>query len=69
MITRMELVRVIKGPGAMSFGPQTVGGAIDLVTRSIPADDGGGIDLAIGQYGYGKLHGFFGGEHRRDRAT
>ena len=41
LITRMELVRVIKGPGAISFGPQTVGGAIDLVTRAIPADEDG----------------------------
>ena len=36
LITRMDMVRVIKGPGAVSFGPQTVGGAIDLVTRPIP---------------------------------
>ena len=41
LITRMELVRVIKGPGAVSFGPQTIGGAIDLVTRSIPGRRGG----------------------------
>ena len=41
LITRMELVRVIKGPGAISFGPQTVGGAIDLVTRGIPRRRGG----------------------------
>ena len=37
----MELVRVIKGPGAVSFGPQTVGGAIDLVTRAHPRRRGG----------------------------
>jgi Fe(3+) dicitrate transport protein len=60
LITRMELVRVIKGPGAIVFGPNTIGGAIDLVTRSIPGDEAGGIDLATGQYGYGKVHGFFG---------
>jgi outer membrane receptor for Fe3+-dicitrate len=29
----MESVRIIKGPGAIMFGPQTVGGAIDFVTR------------------------------------
>jgi Fe(3+) dicitrate transport protein len=65
LITRMELVRVIKGPGAVSFGPQTIGGAIDLVTRSIPADEAGAIDLAAGQYGYGKLHGWFGASTAR----
>jgi Fe(3+) dicitrate transport protein len=61
LITRMEMVRVIKGPGAVSFGPQTVGGAIDLVTRGIPAGDGGGaLDLAAGSFGYGKVHGYYG---------
>ena len=54
LITRMELVRVIKGPGAISFGPQTVGGAIDFVTRAIPADETGAVDVAVGGYGYGK---------------
>jgi Fe(3+) dicitrate transport protein len=65
LITRMELVRVIKGPGAVSFGPNTIGGAIDLVTRSIPAEEAGMIDLATGMYGYGKLHGAFGASTAR----
>jgi Fe(3+) dicitrate transport protein len=65
LITRMELVRVVKGPGAVSYGPQTIGGAIDLVTRSIPGDEAGAIDLATGQYGYGKAHGYFGGSTGR----
>ncbi|MDZ4694976.1 MAG: TonB-dependent receptor [Deltaproteobacteria bacterium] len=60
LITRMSQVRVIKGPGAISFGPQTVGGALDLVTRSAPSDTTAGIDLGGGQYGYGKTHGYFG---------
>jgi Fe(3+) dicitrate transport protein len=60
LITRMEAVRVIKGPGAVSFGPQTVGGALDLVTRRIPENLTAGIDLAGGQYSYGKAHGHFG---------
>jgi len=60
LVTRMELVRVIKGPGSVSFGPQTVGGAIDLVTRGIPAGESGGLDLAAGGFGYGKVHGHYG---------
>jgi Fe(3+) dicitrate transport protein len=60
LITRMQQVRVIKGPAALVYGPQTVGGAIDLVTRPIPYDASGVVDLAIGQYGYGKLHGYYG---------
>jgi Fe(3+) dicitrate transport protein len=65
LITRMELVRVVKGPGAVSFGPQTIAGAIDLVTRPIPADEAGAIDLAAGAYGYGKLHGYYGASTAR----
>jgi Fe(3+) dicitrate transport protein len=65
LITRMEMVRVIKGPGAVSFGPQTVGGAIDLVTRGIPGAENGGIDIGVGQYGYGKMHGYYGASTAR----
>lgn len=57
---RMTQVDVVKGPAAIQYGPQTVGGAIDLTTRGMPARQKGGIDLALGQYGYGKLHGHFG---------
>ena len=60
LITRIEQVRVIKGPGAVSFGPQTVGGAIDLVTRSIPASPVARVDLAAGQYWYRKAHAYAG---------
>ena len=60
LMTRMVAVRVIKGPGALAYGPQTVGGTIDLVTRSIPASPSGAVDLAGGEYGYNKLHAFYG---------
>jgi Fe(3+) dicitrate transport protein len=64
LVTRMESVRVIKGPAAVSFGPQTVVGAIDFVTRRIPAAEAGAADLAAGQYGYGKLHAYYGANTR-----
>lgn len=34
--TRMTAVEVFKGPAAIKHGPQTVAGAINLVTRQIP---------------------------------
>jgi Fe(3+) dicitrate transport protein len=64
LITRMESVRVIKGPGSVVFGPQTVGGAVDLVTRPIPERLSGAIDLGAGQYRYGKAHGYLGWSNR-----
>lgn len=60
LMARMTQVRVIKGPGAVAYGPQTIGGAIDFVTRAIPSSTAGGFDLAGGQYGYKKAHGYFG---------
>jgi Fe(3+) dicitrate transport protein len=60
IITRMTELQVIKGPAAIEYGPQTVGGAINLTTRALPTRQTGGLDLAIGQYAYGKAHGWFG---------
>lgn len=60
LMTRMNAVRIIKGPGAVAYGPQTVGGAVDLLTRPIPGAPHGGLDLSVGQYGYAKTHAHFG---------
>jgi Fe(3+) dicitrate transport protein len=61
LIDRMSTVRVVKGPASILYGPQTVGGAIDLVTRSIPSEaHSGTYDLALGQYGYNKEHVTYG---------
>ncbi|MFT3928391.1 MAG: TonB-dependent receptor [Myxococcales bacterium] len=60
IITRMTGVRVIKGPSAVTSGPQTIAGAVDLQTRAIPTNASGAIDLAAGAYGYGKGHAYFG---------
>lgn len=55
LITRMETVRVLKGPGALVYGPQTVGGAIDFVTRSVPTTGAfGNLDVGYGSFGYRK---------------
>lgn len=60
MIDRMRTVRVVKGPSSIVFGPQTVGGAIDLVTREIPTERKGTYDLAFGQYLFNKQHVTYG---------
>lgn len=60
LITRMQNVRIVKGPGAIAYGPNTVGGALDLITRDIPEARRGTLDLAAGQFGYAKVHGTFG---------
>ena len=60
LIDRMRTVRVVKGPGSILFGPQTVGGAVDLVTREIPSERKGTYDVAAGQYGFNKQHVTYG---------
>jgi Fe(3+) dicitrate transport protein len=58
--TRMTAVEVFKGPAAIKYGPQTVAGTINLVTRAVPEFTEGGIDVAAGSDGYQKAHGYFG---------
>lgn len=65
LLTRMVAIKVIKGPSAIAFGPQTVGGAIDFVTRSIPVAPSGALDLGLGQYGYTKAHAHFGASNEQ----
>lgn len=60
LMARMTQIRVVKGPSAIAYGPQTVGGAIDLLTRQTPTQTTGMADLALGAYGYGKAHVLFG---------
>ncbi|MCG8382947.1 MAG: TonB-dependent receptor [Gammaproteobacteria bacterium] len=66
LMPRMQSVEVFKGPAAIQYGPNTVGGAINFVSRDIPGSEedeedlNGAIDLALGNYAYGKLHGYYG---------
>ena len=60
LMTRMTSVRVIKGPSAVAYGPQTVGGAVDFISRPIPTRTSGGLDVGYGEYGYQKMDGWFG---------
>lgn len=56
LVGRMRAVRVIKGPSAISYGPQTVGGAVDFLTTAIPGARRGTIDVGVGQFGYNQQH-------------
>ena len=65
LITRMASVRVIKGPSSIPYGPQSIGGAVDLRTRYIPNPGAGMVDAGFGSYGYGKLHAWYGTSDER----
>jgi len=60
LLTRMTSIRVLEGPSAIAYGPHTVGGAIDFLTRPIPQAPVAALDLAGGEYGYFKAHGYAG---------
>lgn len=48
LMQRMVGVEVSKGPAAILYGPQTIGGAVNLLTRDIPTALEGGLDLGLG---------------------
>jgi len=57
MVTRMIRVEVFKGPAAIQTGPQTVGGALNMVTRPVPTEGTVAlVDAAAGLRETGKLH-------------
>lgn len=65
MVTRMTSVEVYKGPAAIRFGPQTVGGAINLRTREIPHGFASDLDLSVGTFQQLKAAGWMGWSNDR----
>lgn len=57
LVTRMVGVDVYKGPAAIRFGPQTIGGAINLRTREVPRSQLLKLDVAGGSRFQARVHG------------
>jgi Fe(3+) dicitrate transport protein len=64
LLTRMKRVEVLKGPAAIQHGPNTVAGALNLITKPIPTERETALDAALGRDLYGKLHASH-GEHTK----
>ncbi|MDB4931866.1 MAG: Fe(3+) dicitrate transport protein, partial [Myxococcaceae bacterium] len=62
-IERMERVEVVRGSGQILWGPQTIGGVINYVTRDPPRRPTVGVDLRYGSYGYLLAQAFAGATH------
>ncbi len=58
LATRLVGVEIYKGPAAILFGPQTIGGALNLLTREIPEEPSAEIDLGAGSWSTEKIHGW-----------
>jgi Fe(3+) dicitrate transport protein len=64
LVSRMANVLVFKGPAAVRYGPNSIGGALDFRTATVPLPPPRGrdrvqvakLDLALGSFGYGKAH-------------
>ncbi|RZA25733.1 MAG: TonB-dependent receptor [Proteobacteria bacterium] len=61
--TLVESIEVNKGSSAVKYGPQTIGGAINLITKKIPSEPfAGSIDLGLGTYNFRKAVASIGGK-------
>lgn len=57
---RMSAVEVVKGPAAITQGPYTIGGALNMVSTPIPETQGGQVTLEAAQDATYRLHANFG---------
>jgi len=59
-VSRMSVVEVFKGPSAIQYGPATVAGAVNLVSRAIPYAPEGELDVQLGSYEFKRLNAYYG---------
>ena len=58
---RIHAVEVLKGPAVVSQGPQTIGGAINLISTPIPEVNSGKFVQELGDNGMTRTHAYYGG--------
>jgi Fe(3+) dicitrate transport protein len=66
LVERMDQLRVTKGPATLAYGPHTIGGAVDLITRPIPQIQEVTLNATGGSFGYVKVHGTYGNDNGVD---
>jgi Fe(3+) dicitrate transport protein len=59
-VGRMAAVEVLKGPAAITQGPYTIGGALNMISVPIPDDASGKVTLEAGEDSTYRLHGHYG---------
>jgi Fe(3+) dicitrate transport protein len=65
LMTRIVGVEVYKGPASIKYGPNTIGGALNLVTRAVPRKLALMLDVGGGMYGNAKAAGHLGWGNER----
>ena len=60
-VGRFDRLEVLKGSGQILFGPRTIGGVINYVTRDVPAQTEGQLGVTAGNRNLLDVYGRFGG--------
>lgn len=60
MTAKMTSIEVFKGPAAIKYGPNTVAGSLNMVTRAVPQSSEGLVDISGGSDGFAKAHAYYG---------
>lgn len=60
---RMSGIEVLKGPSAITQGPYTIGGAINMISTPIPNASEGRIQLEYGEDATTRVHGYYGNSY------
>ena len=60
-VSRVSGIEVVKGPAAVTHGPHTVGGAVNMMSVPVPSEAMGVLDLSYGTDAYYKAQGSYGG--------
>ena len=63
-IGRMQAIEILKGSSQIKYGPYTTGGAINLISTSIPDHFSGRVHLIGGSYGARNVHANVGNMHQ-----
>ena len=59
-VDRVRAIEVVKGSGAILFGPQTIGGVVNFLTTAPPDKPEWALETQYGQRNYLKLFGMYG---------
>lgn len=60
-VGRLNAIEVVKGPAAITQGPFTIGGALNMVSTPIPTEMTGNLVTEIGQDSTYRVHATYGG--------
>lgn len=58
-VGRMQAFEVVKGPAAITQGPYTIGGALNMVSTAVPQERKGKVLVEIGEDSTVRLHGTY----------